>query len=60
MVLVRILLIMAFGSGLVCYALFMLTGQLRWKQRAYRMVLGTLALVVLFGLLLWASILAGS
>jgi hypothetical protein len=60
MVLVRILLIMAFGSGLGCYALFMLTGQLRWKQRAYRMVLGTLALVVLFGLLLWASTLAGS
>ena len=55
MAFVRILLIMAFASGLGCYALFMLTGQLRWKQRAYRMVLGTLALVVLFGLLLWAS-----
>ena len=55
MLLVRILLIMAFASGLGCYALFMLTGQPRWKHRAYRMVFGTLALVVLFGLLLWAS-----
>ena len=48
----RILLLLAFGAGLGCYAMFLLSGRPHWRQRAFRIVLGTIGAVLLLGLLL--------
>lgn len=51
----RLLLMLAFGSGLGCYAMFLLTGRPHWRQRALRIVLGTMGAVLLLGLLLFCQ-----
>jgi uncharacterized membrane-anchored protein len=52
MVAFRFLLMLAFGAGLGCYAMFLLTKRPHWRQRAWRIVLGTIGSVLLLGLLL--------
>lgn len=53
MLFLRGVMVLCLLAGLVCFGLFLLTGQPHWRTRALRMVFGTVGAAFAFAGVLW-------